>query len=102
MHPGCHVVCINDEFKRRDDARAGVRYPVKGVVYTVRAVHQGISILGPAYLLEEIVNPKLPYKFKGIRIGILEKRFDASRFRPLAKLKVEDFTGTLAPAKIDA
>ncbi len=101
FHKGQHVACIA-EIPQFKDVRAGVRYPVKGVVYTVRQVCEGVCRPGKTLLLEEIVNPEINYRYQGVPLGRLERRFYAERFRPLVKLTVEQFTATLAPITEDA
>jgi hypothetical protein len=87
---GQHVVCVNDNFCPRPGARQkwerlGVRFPKKSTIYTIRRVF--ISPKGAtALLLDEIKNPLVPAS--GVYI---EAYFLASRFRPLQKLKLEDF-----------
>lgn len=87
---GQHVVCVNDNFCPRPGAkqkweRRGVRFPTKNTVYTVRRVF--ISPAGhTALLLDEIKNPVVSTSG-----GAMEAYFLTSRFRPLQKLKLEDF-----------
>lgn len=95
MQIGQHVVLVDDQWKSRDDCRFGVVLPIKGTVYTVRDVFEGVAIIGPAIVLEEIVNPVLNYRLEGKRVRV--ERFAAFRFKPLAKLKIEDFIGVREP-----
>jgi hypothetical protein len=78
MQAGSLVELVNDkwDFSALDTAR-GVVYPVKQVIYTVRAIvrnDEGKS----GVRLEEIINPILPY---GSRMA--EKAFRVERFREL-------------------
>lgn len=90
MQVGQHVLCIKDFAKTHPksyscDLRRGMRFPVVGTVYTVREVittRRGRLTI----LLAEIINPPLTWKhFSG------EARFAAGHFRPLTKLRLEDF-----------
>lgn len=87
---GQHVVCITDDFMkssalRRKWERRGVRYPSKNKVYTIRQIYLTSKYVG--VLLEEIRNPLVPTRER----GLIEAGFTARKFRPLPKLKVEDF-----------
>ena len=86
---GQHVVCVDDDYTKRVleifDIYDG-SLPVRGTVYTVREVFAWgaghVSIR-----LAELVNLKMPVR----DFGMVEPGFNPSRFRPLKKLKVEDF-----------
>lgn len=93
---GQHVVCIADLESElpshlvRAYKSEGGRFPVKGTVYTVRAVY--VDRVHPdvvGIMLVEIVNP--PLRCSTGRVE--ESGFDVAFFRPLKKLKVEDFMG---------
>ncbi len=93
---GQHVVCIAD-FEAELPVHVvmayksdGGRFPVKGTVYTVREVYADRvqpDVIG--LKLVEIVNP--PLRCSTGRVE--ESGFDKEFFRPLKKLKVEDFMG---------
>jgi hypothetical protein len=77
-----HVACIDDKNYVVDN---GNLEPRKGQVYTV-AVYDGTGYPEPAVQLQEFPPDQAgPCWYK------------ASRFRPLTKLKVEDFVNTGAP-----
>lgn len=94
---GQHVVLVDDHFDKRPGERTkwvrrGIRFPEMNTVYTIRRVF--ISPRGSAaLLLAEIRNPMVP-----TRAGLMEAYFVAARFRPLKKLRVEDFMQQRAPA----
>lgn len=91
---GQHVVFKFDfpgRYKAKWEKR-GVRFPSVGTVYTVRKVLIAPDSLEVALLLNEIRNPDIPTA--GLR---MEAFFKARRFRPLQKLKVEDFLSTKTP-----
>ncbi|MDK4729364.1 hypothetical protein [Rhizobium phaseoli] len=95
---GQHVVCITDDFMksqalRRKWERRGVRYPSKNKVYTVRQVYLTSKYVG--VLLEEIRNPLVPTRER----GLTEAGFLARKFRPLKKLKIEDFMQSKTPVE---
>jgi hypothetical protein len=73
FHVGQMVVCVNDDFSRI--ILRGEELPVKGRVYTVRAISMHVGGLG--ILLHEIVNKPRHYY-----TSIGECWFRASRFRP--------------------
>lgn len=87
---GQHVVYVNDEMPSQhalDRWNAnGFERPTKNKVYTVREIFIGTHG-GPVLLLREIINP-LGRMLDG---STREPGFDARRFRPLQKLKLEDF-----------
>lgn len=75
MQIGQHVVLVDDQWPRSissREIRAKCRLP-----------------------LREIVNPKLRYKEHSLPAEIC---FRAYRFKPLAKLKIEDFIDVREPA----
>lgn len=92
---GQHVVCIGhtfaDEKARNRWIRRGVTFPDIGKVYTVRRVL--LLPYSTALLLDEIRNPIVRCR----EAGDQEAFFRASCFRPLQKLKVEDFLSTKTP-----
>lgn len=95
---GQHVVCVSEMFQKaphhkRNWERRGVRFPVVNTVYTVRqliATPKGIGLL-----LAEIHNPLVPVR----DFGRVEAFSPTNKFRPLKKLKVEDFMSINAPSK---
>lgn len=96
--PGQHVVLVDDSWRPRRSTR-GNRWPVRGVVYTVREAF--VDPYGRvAIRLAEIVNPVLHYSVNKRSVGYLELGFVARRFRPLPRLKVEDFLSTNAPREV--
>lgn len=96
MQIGQHVLCIKDfrlthpRSVARDTLR-GMRFPVVGIVYTIREISKARRSGKLSIKLVEIMNPVLPWGYKG-SAGSWEASFIASHFRPLTKLKVEDFT----------
>lgn len=72
--------------------RRGVRFPVRNKVYTVRAVF--VRLDKTLIRVAEITNRPLPTKDGTPSI---EPGFPVSYFRPLKKLRVEDFTSGDAP-----
>lgn len=61
MRVGSLVLMVRDIRTPLDEEeiKAGCKYPIKGRIYTVRAIIDA----GETYIqLEEIVNPKLPYR----------------------------------------
>ena len=93
--PGQHVVCINDRWTGPVAACCrlnGVVLPKKSNVYTIRDTIA--SPVGIGVRLEEIRNPVCPFSN-----GAMEPAFRASAFRPLPRLKVEDFMSANAPHK---
>lgn len=89
---GQHVVCINDENR----APAGVTVleqlilPEKGKVYTVRALVIGVLGRAPCLSLVEIPDQTVRIEWNG-KPWFGDVIFKACDFRPLKKLKVEDF-----------
>jgi hypothetical protein len=88
---GQHVVCIYDFNRNAPNVTwlyaKGGSAPVKGTVYTVRDIGPYTGDGGIGIRLVEIINPELVHGDGETR----ESRFGASGFRPLKKLKVEDF-----------
>jgi hypothetical protein len=87
---GQHVVLVDDSRFKDNDViltaiRIGCTLPVKGVVYTVRDVELIRDFV--TIRLVEIVNPPdpSPYGSHG------EPQWPVIYFRPLPKLRVEDF-----------
>lgn len=104
FHVGQHVVMLKDAYEREtfDNLarinryrRLGFVFPVPSTVYVVRAVLVVPGYDGLAILLEEIRNPYDPCAPKGLET--LEPPFPTRWFRPLQKLKVEDFVGQIEP-----
>jgi hypothetical protein len=95
FHIGQHVVCV-DDFFAPEIARLLDAMPVEGVVYVIRAIHEGVSFDDgrpekvTTLLLVGLVNPA-PAK-----PGAKERGFNSKRFRPLdelkSKAKKEDLT----------
>jgi len=91
LYVGQHVVCLTDFNVRASSVQAIVKIggtanlPRKNVVYTVRSIRPRRTG-GFRLLLQEIVNAPISNKF-----GNYEPGFNAKHFRPLQKLKLEDF-----------
>lgn len=93
---GSHVVCIDDSFGSADASFQTTAYfnlfktlphrPVKGVVYTVREIRNFAYRDVLALLLVEVVNLPMEYRY-----GFMEMSFLITRFKPLKKLRVDDF-----------
>lgn len=105
---GQHVVYLDgeprNEYQRRMRVkwvRRGLKRPVNGRVYTVRLVFIGVtrdpSCPTPVcLLLDEIHNP--PERALGG--DVRELGFYAELFRPLPKLRVEDFLAASTPKDV--
>src|SRR5918993_1355980 len=92
FYVGQVVVCIDDEDIRWPGGdEIGERYPVKGGVYTVRAVR--LCEVGAGLLLHEIVNPVCEW-YDG---GVGEIGFHVDRFRPAKTTSLEVFEAMLKP-----
>jgi hypothetical protein len=86
---GQQVVCIDDHFAG-PLAKHFIQLPVKGTVYTVRAVYLGRKVLHPGspgaadgeigVLLKELQNPPDPRNKYGQELG-----FNGNRFKPLVE-----------------
>jgi hypothetical protein len=86
---GSHVVCINDDPKSFEVPgvaynKGGFGALKKGKVYTVRGVFRNPRTRDWNLYLSEIQRPI--WKKFGIEAG-----YNINRFRPLKKLKIEDF-----------
>lgn len=99
---GQHVLFTNDrgwaEQLRAGGANSSLRKmirPVVGKVYTIRAIYIDPHYQLPFLLLSEIRNPPLEW-----RLGTYESGFSARRFRPLPKLRVEDFLAASTPKDV--
>lgn len=94
MQVGQHVLCIrkiSESSRLRAEARHGIplKAPQLNKVYTVRSLHE---VNGKIFVrLAEIVNP---LNKRGREPGI-----NSRTFRPLSKLKVEDFATTKEPVE---
>lgn len=101
MKVGQHVVCVKDFSDEMNGYRVqqlivrGCSLPTKGTVYTLRTVESDATV-GVGVRLEEIANPAFEWS-NGITA---EPGFAAHRFRPLQKLKVEDFLEVKAPKEL--
>lgn len=94
---GQHVVCIR-EIEPGNPSTAAIlarggsaNLPKRGTVYTIREVRPRRR--GLFLLLAELVNVSID-----TCSGPYEPGFSVKRFRPLQKLKVEDFMQTRVPA----
>ena len=81
MKIGDHVELVDDNWKGyvnngRQWTPEDMKYPVKGVVYTIRDIGSHLSTKGNGLLLEEIYNQKHPGTGR-------ECCFDVRRFRKL-------------------
>lgn len=97
-HAGQHVVCVDDANQRQNGLK-------NGTVYTVLNVRTGPNVLiynetgEIAHISKEIivlvrlVEVEVAYTRAGVKIcsEAYNYGFRSSRFRPLKKLKVEDF-----------
>ena len=97
FHVGQHVVCIWDAWGRSHPKLAGVVWPVKGQVYTVREIRliESREVTGLALWFMEISNPVV--KFKNVAEP-MEVGFAARRFRPLNESRLDIFRAHLAPS----
>ena len=97
---GMRCVCI-----RQFEPRVGLEdacLPVKGSVYTVRAVVNGAATGAPGLYLCEIDNAHLirrPVIYLDQTLGYLhaELAFDADHFKPLSERRIDQFRALLAP-----
>jgi hypothetical protein len=90
---GQKIVCVvdQDEWKPDPGCVVGrIELPVRGVVYTVRAVRV-IGTCLPCVLLREIENAPRDTEF-----GVLEVAYDAQGFRPVRETSIEVFEKILA------
>lgn len=98
---GQHVVCVENSVDARgrpiggllsELLREGLVLPTIGKVYTVRNTIVVKADAPIGLLLAEIINSDDTYGGR-----IFEKAFPANWFRPLQRLRVEDFVNTEAP-----
>lgn len=92
---GQKVVCVENQF---EDPYPGDIVPVRGEVYTIRALEPGCENPSETYvLLEEIVNP--PNYF--VQGGYGELSWDAEAFRPVKTTSIAIFRAMLvSPPKV--
>ncbi len=90
FHPGQHVVCIDDKNIER---LFGEDTPSKGVVYTI-VEHDLTTFDFPTVELAEL--GPVWIDGKGYR-----RFWSADRFRPLQKLRVEDFLNVRTPTSTE-
>lgn len=88
FHVGQMVVCVDD--KPAAPKWGGVSFPVRGRVYTIRAVFRHTSGADGVWL-EELRNPF------AAKYG-LEWGYKARRFRPVKTTSIDQFTALLNPA----
>ena len=91
MQIGQHVVCIAEPWLMNakfmvQQYRAGMTFPTKGKVYTVRDIFDVPEVANPAHVtnirLDEILNPPRRYIIKGVgSIGTFERGFPAIYFK---------------------
>ena len=102
FHVGQKVVCINDQ---ADDQWDGETVPVKGVVYTIREIGEGLAHYGGpdgplipnlGFRLEEIRNPKL----RKLNHEPIEVWFAWQQFRPVQTTDISVFEAMLKPIQI--
>ena len=87
---GQEVVCIH---ATKWYPRMGETNVVKGKKYTIRGFDGVLPEGTNGIVLEEIVNPVLPYNK-----GLGEAGFHPNQFRPVVKTNIEIFTAMLAPS----
>lgn len=92
LYVGQHVVCLHDYDPSHPQVRKIValggtaNLPRKNVVYTVRGIEPRRRTGGFRLWLQEIVNAPITTPYRRYEPG-----FPAKHFRPLQKLKLEDF-----------
>lgn len=92
FHVGQLVVCTYDMSGVASSRKRGEKAPIKGNVYTVRAVMASKDYPGTLrILLEEIVNPSIQYIDT---VG--EANFPAAAFRPAQETNIDVFKKVLA------
>jgi hypothetical protein len=100
FHVGQKVVLVEDDWNDEVIADYPFDLPVKGRVYTIRAMTIGWPEFGsmPALLLEEIQHPH------DERFAAGEMAFDRRRFRPVIERKtdISIFTAMLTPNRVNA
>ena len=83
---GQRVVCV-ETWHLNGKGRGDERGPIKGSIYTIRAIGVGINPRFPDTLqvrLAEIINPTREYCYNFLEVVSLEVTFAARRFRPIA------------------
>lgn len=95
MKVGTLLECIESiEIKKQSHIDAGVRVPIKGEIYTIRAisvqfdeVRHGVRV---SVLLEEIVNPAMKCNCGRCDDETDEPYFDICFFKVLPKINLAD------------
>ena len=100
---GQHVVCVAEEQFGDCVPITKPILPKVGKVYEVRRVHIGsLTSTAPGFvglLLKEIPDQIITYRLDGFtRQG--KAYFEAKNFRPLPKLRVEDFLAASTPKDV--
>ncbi len=92
FHIGQKMVCIND--KPMLFTRSDVISIVNGRIYTIRGIDlDGCAVDGiPGLWLEEVVDQP-----ERTCLGVRERSYCASRFRPVRTTDISIFTAMLAP-----
>lgn len=79
------VICINDafppEYIQEFVVEQGVQTPIKGKIYSIRAIKRHFNGMMGVYL-QEIINPKCKIYMNGIKLNV-EPGFALSRFTDL-------------------
>jgi hypothetical protein len=100
------IICINDEFTNEQLAfwrEHNIAHPVKDNFYTVRyAIKHSTGDIG--FLLNEIINPKVPIKHPVLGTIMIEPTFNYNRFAKIngTTLTIEDAREILSQLKIAA
>jgi len=102
---GQKVVCVDSrpriDGSGRRSGHGDEKLPVRGAVYTVRAIVAGkpYGYEHDGVLLEEIVNPVRRYRAPSGPVDA-ELFFAAWRFRPLRSTNIDVFTSMLRPRPV--
>lgn len=88
---GQMVVCVNDRW-HRDFLSLHLNVPMKGRIYTIRAIFEPPVACQPCLWLEEIVNAPTEWAE-----GLFEAAFRATRFRPVKETSIDIFRQIIAP-----
>lgn len=91
FHVGQQVVCVDDNFSKREEWRRAVRvFPRLHSIYTIRQIVDEDDLIG--FCFYEIRNPRA-YFGK----DFLEPAFNSRNFRPVRQTSIEVFERLLVP-----
>jgi hypothetical protein len=101
MQIGQHVVCIalDDSFPEGVIPLEEMTIPTVGTVYTIERISTGELKRETCLVLAEIGEQRLQFLLHG-ELHEGDVIFPARHFRPLTKLRVEDFTTVTQPTEL--